>query len=125
MSRKKTSAGGSRFGFLIAVIVCAYAGWAIYQYMPLRTQSYEFREKVKEVLKFSGVEHQGNISVEEMRQLMMKKAKELRVPLLEKNLDVVKDENKWRVTAHWEVPYKIPGYGTTIAYSIDESWTNY
>ena len=125
MSRQKKSAGSSRFGFFIAIIVCAYGGWAIWKYMPLRTQLFEFKEEVKTILKFSGANRGGQLTEQEMREEIMKKAKELKVPLDTKNLVVRKDAEKWHVTAHWDADYKIPGYSTKIAYSIDESWTNY
>ena len=90
--------GEGKIGFLIAIIVIGIAVFLGAKIIPVRVTAYEFRDVLREETRYAAVRHNDEAVVKRI----MKKAKELEVPLSPKNLRVHRTTGEMIVSASYE-----------------------
>ena len=105
MSRLRKRTGESRFGcilWLIAVAVFALVAWRV---VPVKIQTSEFLDFLDDQAKFSA-----RATEEQIRGRVLKRAKELDIPLDPKRLVVERGSRHVRIEARYEIPLVFPFY---------------
>ena len=90
--------GEGKVGFLIAIIVIGIAIFLGAKIIPVRVTAYEFRDVLREETRYAAVRYNDEAVVKRI----MKKAKELEVPLSPKNLRVQRTTGEMIVSASYE-----------------------
>jgi hypothetical protein len=90
--------GEGRVGFLIAVIVVGIAIFLGAKIIPVRVTAYEFRDVLREEARYGAVRHNDQAVVERI----MKKAKELEVPLSPKDLKIHRTTGEIVISASYQ-----------------------
>jgi hypothetical protein len=99
---KKTARerGEGRIGFLISVIVVAIAVFLGVKIIPVRIDAYEFRDTLREEARYAAVRHDDKTVADRI----MKKAKELEIPLRRNNLSLHRTTGEIVIQASYEQP---------------------
>jgi hypothetical protein len=98
MIERNGQRGEGKVGFLIAIIVIGIAIFLGAKIIPVRVAAYEFRDVLREETRHAAVRYND----EAVAKRIMKKAKELEVPLSPKNLRVQRTTGEMIVTASYE-----------------------
>ena len=101
----RRQAGQGKIGCLIWLLafgICAMVAWKM---IPIKVQSAEFADYMEEQAKWTG-----NRSSEDIKKAILIKAGQLRLPVEEDNVKVMRDRDRIRMEATYVVPVVFPGY---------------
>lgn len=113
MTRRRSQRGEGRIGVLIAVVLVGVAIFVGMKIIPVRINSYEFLDFIREQARFGSAERDNAIIYERI----LKKAKDLDLPLEKKNLRVERTVSEMVISAKFVVPIDLKV--TTYTYQFD------
>ena len=96
MIRRIRERGEGKLGLLVAIVVVGIAIFVGVKVIPVRIAAYEFRDVLREEARYAAVRYNDA----EVAKRIMRKAEELEIPLLRKNLEVKRTTGDMIVTAH-------------------------
>jgi len=105
---RSSERGEGRVGLLITLIVVAVAIFLGVKYVPVRIAAYEFRDILREEARYGAVRYDDTT----VAKRILEKAKELEVPLKNKDLKVKRTNSQMIITASYEQPidFKVTTY---------------
>lgn len=92
-----------RIKVLIGLVLVAAVIYAIWNVAPVYLAKYQFEDELASIAKFSA-DH----TEEQIHDEVMKKAKDIGVPVLPENVHVVKDSGHVTITANYNVVFQLP-----------------
>ena len=104
--------GEGRLGLFIALLILVTGIWTGYVLIPIKVMTYEFYDAMREEARFGAVRNRDKL----VHERIMKKAKQLGVPLAEKDLSVVREGGMYIITASYTVPIDLMFYKTNWVY---------
>ena len=114
--RRHGERGEGRIGALIALAVVGIAIFLGVKVIPVRVAAYEFRDFVEQECRYAAVrKHDG-----EVRQRILEKAEELRIPLDPKRLKLERTRSEMIITADFEHPIDLKVYTYVFKYEVAE-----
>lgn len=102
--------GQGRIGVLIVLALIGTAIFLAVKFVPVRIAAYEFRDFVEQECRYAAV-HQDD---EAVAKRILDKAKELEIPLRQKDLKVQRSAREMTISASYEKPIDLKV--TTYAY---------
>ncbi len=112
MRRLGNSRGEGRLGLLLALVVlfsAAYAAWVI---IPIKVKTYEFYDAMRSEARFGAVRKRDTV----VHDRLMKKARQLQIPLKAENLEIKRDGGMYVVVAQYTIPVDLTVYKTEWIY---------
>lgn len=106
--------GEGRVGCIFWVIVLAIAALIAFKMVPVKYASSQLFDFMDEQAKFAQ-----QTTPDRMKKAILRKARELEIPLDPKHLTVSKRGGRIRIDAAYTVPLEFPGY--TYYWSFEES----
>ncbi len=102
--------GKINVGCIIMAVVLAIAGVAAYQIIPLRVRTAEMKGEVKRVAERLATEDPAHFPLESATKMLLEKAKELELPITEKQIRVERTPQVGRITVDYQVTVDIIGF---------------
>ena len=108
--------GGSRFNFIIIVLVIALVGYSAYHYVPVAYNAYLFKDYMQETVNKAA--YPPGQTNEWVASQLRAAAKDYNLPT---NMQVIVQNEDNRIAAHvqWTQPVQLPGY--VYEYKFDET----
>jgi len=108
--------GGSRFNFIIIVLVIALVGYSAYHYVPVAYNAYLFKDYMQETVNKAA--YPPGQTNEWVASQLRAAAKDYNLP---PNMQVIVQNEDNRIAAHvqWTQPVQLPGY--VYEYKFDET----
>ena len=103
--RRRSAAGDSKIGCMIWIAAAAVAALVAFKMIPVRVQVAELYDYMDEQAKFGA-----HNPPERLRRAIADKAKQLGLPVTEKQVQVSKQGESIRLAATFTVPIEFPGY---------------
>ncbi|MDX1500971.1 MAG: hypothetical protein R3325_01320 [Thermoanaerobaculia bacterium] len=97
--------GNSRFGCILWLIAALIFGMIVWKAVPVRIQAAEFADYLEDQARFAA-----RSTPEELRNRIMGRAEELRIPLDPKNLTVRKNAGRVWIECRYTIPLEFPFY---------------
>lgn len=104
--------GEGRLGLFIALVILATGIWTGYVLIPIKVMTYEFYDSMREEARFGAVRKKDKV----VHDRLMKKAKQLGIPLNGKDLSVVREGGMYVITANYTIPIDLMFYKTDWIY---------
>jgi hypothetical protein len=108
--------GEGKIGLLIAVALVAIGIFLGVKIIPVRVAAYEFRDFVEEECRFAAVRKSDG----EVRERILQKAEELRIPLDPKKLKLQRHGGEMIITADYEQPIDLSVTTYVFKFQVDE-----
>ena len=108
--------GEGKIGLLIAVALVAIGVFLGVKIIPVRVAAYEFRDFVEEECRFAAVRKGDG----EVRERIIQKAEELRIPLDPKKLKLQRYGGEMIITADYEQPIDLSVTTYVFKFQVDE-----
>lgn len=105
MTRPSKQAGEGNVGCIFWLVVIGAAAYVLWTAVPVKIASATFYDHIVETAKFSGRKNAA-----QLRKEIMAKARELDLPVKEKDLVINKTRERVRVRCKYTVPLEFPGY---------------
>ena len=105
MSRNRRERGEGNFGCLIGIVVLVIAGVLAYKLIPIKVKTADLRDTVMDNARSAG-----NLNDGQIKSNIMRKAKELELPVPEENVKVRRQSSIVYVDVEYDVPVDLPGY---------------
>ena len=101
--------GKINFGCIIGLLLLIVVGYSLYVIIPIKVKQAELSKTVE------WLSRQGSLyTPEQITTQIIEKAKELELPVTEKNIKVSKSSNYIRIEVYYSVPIDIMGYKTEL-----------
>lgn len=100
--------GEGRVGLFIAIIIVAIAIFIAYKIVPVKIKTYEFKDTIREEARMGSMRKSADQTIE----VLLRKAKELELPITKDNLDVNRTNKKITIKATYtiKVDFKVYQY---------------
>ena len=105
MLRNRRERGEGQFGCLVGLVLLLIAGLIAYKMIPVKVKSTDLRDTVQDYTKSAG-----QFNDKAITQAILTKAKDLDLPVGEKDIKIARRANDIRVEVDYVVPVKFPGY---------------
>jgi hypothetical protein len=105
--------GEGRIGLLLSRVVLAAACYSAYVLIPIKVKTYEFQDAMRDEARFGAVRKKDDI----VHERLMKKARQLGIPLEKKNLMVGRDGGMYVITASYTIPIDLTLYKDNWTYN--------
>lgn len=105
MSRNRRELGEGQFGCLVGLVVLLVAGLIAYKLIPIKVKTADLRDTVVDESKSAG-RHRDP----EIRGNILHKAKQLGLPVTEKDIRIERERGFIRLEVTYTVPVEFPGY---------------
>lgn len=105
MSRNRRERGEGQFGCLVGLVLLLIAGLIAYKLIPVKVKTADLRDTVVDESKSAG-RHKDP----EIRGNILHKAKQLDLPVTEKDIRIERVRGYIRVEVTYTVPVEFPGY---------------
>lgn len=105
MARIRRQSGEGKLGCIFWLLLLAAASLVAYKMIPVKVQSAQLHDFMVEQARFSYSRGAGQI-----KKAILQRARELDLPLTDKQLRVRKDRGHIRMEAQYTVPIEFPGY---------------
>lgn len=102
---RRRQGGEGNVGCVLWLLLFAVAGLICYKAIPVKINTAEFYDFIVDQAKFAGTAPSDAI-----KKSILQKAKEMEIPLDEKNLSVEKIADKIRVRCKFTIPLEFPAY---------------
>jgi hypothetical protein len=112
MRRLGNSRGEGKIGLLISLALLLSAAYAAYVLIPIKVRTYEFYDSMVSEARFGAVRNRD----EKVHARLMKKARQLQIPLTGENLEIKRDGGQYIVIAHYTIPVDLAVYKTEWVY---------
>lgn len=104
--------GEGRIGLLISLALLLAGVYSAYVLIPIKVRTYEFYDAMREEARFGAVRRRDQI----VHDRLMKKARQLKIPLKGENLEITRDGGQYIVVAHYTIPVDLAVYKTEWVY---------
>ena len=104
--------GEGRIGVLLAIILVISAAYAAYVLVPIRIKAYEFLDTMRQEARFGAVNKKDNV----VHTRLMRKAKQIGIPLKPSHLKVAREGGTYVITAEYKIPVDLMVYKTDWVY---------
>ena len=104
--------GEGRLGLFIALVILVAGIWTGYVLIPIKVKTYEFYDNMREEARFGAVRTKDKV----VHDRLMKKAKQLGIPLSPDDLAVARDGGMYVITANYTIPIDLLFYKTDWVY---------
>lgn len=111
----RSERGEGRFGTLIGMSILALTIYLGFKVIPEMISVYTFRDYLDEQARFAALSRHD----EEIRKRILKKARELDLPVGSKNLTLTRNESYFDIRVRYVIPIVTPFY--TYDWKLDES----
>jgi len=108
--------GEGRMGFLISAAILGIGIFLAVKIIPVRIDAYDFRDTIREECRMGAVRKNDTVIFERI----MAEAQELDIPLIKKNLKVVRSAKRLRISATYEKPIDLKVTTYIYRFSVDE-----
>lgn len=105
MNRLHLRRGEARLGCVLWLIVLAVFVMIIMKVVPVKIRSAELYDFMEETAMFAG-----RASTEELKKRILARARDLELPLKDKNIKVERIGGRVRMRCTYSVPIEFPGY---------------
>jgi hypothetical protein len=105
MLARRHQSGEGQLGCIIGLLILLAAGFVAYKMIPVKVRASSLRQEIVDEAKSGSLRND-----KQMRANIMAKAKDLDLPLEEKNLKIIRGPGNIRVEAEYTVPVEFPGY---------------
>jgi hypothetical protein len=105
MSRNRRERGEGQFGCLVGLVLLALAGLIAYRLIPVKVKTAELRDTVTDESKSAGQHND-----KEIRGNILAKAKQLDLPVTDKDISINRSNSYIRIEVKYTVPVAFPGY---------------
>ncbi len=105
--------GEGRIGVIISLALLLAACYVAYVLIPIKVRTYEFQDAMRDEARFGAVRKKDDI----VHDRLMKKAKQLGIPLEGKNLLVGRDGGMYVITATYTIPIDLTLYQDKWTYN--------
>lgn len=112
MRRLGNSRGEGRVGLFISLALLIAGVYSAYILIPIKVKTYEFYDAMRSEARFGAVRNRDNV----VHDRLMKKARQLKIPLKAENLEIKRDGGQYIVTAHYTIPVDLAIYKTDWVY---------
>ena len=106
------SRGEGKVGLLISLVLLASGAYTAYVLIPIKVRTYEFYDSMRTEARFGAVRRRDQI----VHDRLMKKARQLQIPLKAENLEIKRDGGQYIVIAHYTIPIDLAVYQTEWVY---------
>ncbi|MFQ5768367.1 MAG: hypothetical protein ACE5ID_10350 [Acidobacteriota bacterium] len=110
----RSESGEGKAGFIFSLALLGIIIWGAVVLVPIKIQSYEFYDEMKEEARFGAIYRK---RVDIVHDRLIKKAKQLGIPLDPRDLKIEQDGNLFVITAEYAVPVDFTIYKTTWTYT--------
>lgn len=117
MDRKRREIGEGQAGCVVGLIILLVAVFIAYKMIPVKVKAAELRQTVVDASKSAGNLNDGRIM-----NAITSKARDLELPVTEKDVKINRAANKIRVEVNYVVPVEFPGY--TFQWKFNHSAEN-
>ena len=114
--------GRGFIGFIIAILVVGFVGYSLKQVYIVKARYDDFDVYCHDLLADAT---RRKATVDDVKFDVIKKAKELGVPIDPKVLEVTGDAGGWRIRYTYDDPVKLPGYTYVPHFVIDHTWKKF
>ena len=104
----RSERGEGKIGLIIALAILVTGIWTGYVLIPIKVKTYEFYDTMRQEARFGAVNRKDDV----VHDRLMKKAKQLGIPLEAKNLEVRRDGGTYIITADYDIPVDLGYYKT-------------
>jgi hypothetical protein len=108
--------GEGKVGVLIALVVVAIAIFLGVKIIPVRIAAYEFQDFIEQECRYAAVRK----DTETVRKRIIRKARELEIPLNKKHLKLERTHNEMIITAAYEKPIDLAVTTYTYKFKVKE-----
>lgn len=105
MLGRRHESGEGQMGCIVGLIIMIAAGFIAYKMIPIKVKAADLRQTVINEARSAGTHTDKVIS-----GLILNKAKELELPVTEKDLKINRAHSAISVTVEYTVPIEFPGY---------------
>ncbi len=113
MRRRSGQRGDGNIGCFFWLLVLFVVGLILWKAVPVKIATAELYDFSVELTKFSA-----KASPEELRSRILKKAKELNLPVSPKQIEIEKTKERVKIRLNYMVPLDFPGY--TYEWKIED-----
>ena len=113
MRRRSGQRGDGNIGCVFWLLVLVVVGLVLWKAVPVKIATAELYDFSVELTKFSA-----KASSEELKNRVLKKAKELNLPVTSKQITIEKTKERIKIQLNYVVPLDFPGY--TYEWKIDD-----
>jgi hypothetical protein len=106
MARRIAERGESNLGCILWLVLLSIAVLISWKMIPVKVNSAELSDYMVEVAQFQSARN----PPEELKQMILNRAAELRLPLTKDGVTVVRTGDRIRMTVDYTVPVEFPGY---------------
>lgn len=106
MLSRKGELGEGQVGCIIGLIILLGCVFVAYKMIPVKIKGAEMKQFVVDEGKSAGLRK----GPKDIRERILHRARELEVPLEEKNLKVSRDNSRVRIDVEYTIPVEFPGY---------------
>lgn len=104
--------GKINFGCIVMLLILIVVGYALYIIIPIKIKAAEFK-KTAEMYALQGSLY----TREQIMTELLEKAKQLDLPITEKNIKIEKSSSFIRIDVYYTVPIDIMGYKTELKFN--------
>ena len=108
----RSERGEGRVGLFVALLLLVAGIWTAYVLIPIKVKTYEFYDNMREEARFGAVRNKDKT----VHDRLMKKAKQLDIPLKAENLKIERDAGMYIITARYTIPIDLMVYKTEWDY---------
>jgi hypothetical protein len=112
MRPRHREAGEGKIGLLISLALLLSAAYAAYVLIPIKVRTYEFYDTMRSEARFGAVRKRDEVVADRL----LKKARQLGIPLKKENLEIKRDGGMYVITAHYTIPVDLTVYQTDWVY---------
>ena len=112
MRPMRREAGEGKIGVLISLVLLLGACYAAYVLIPIKVKTYEFYDTMRSEARFGAVRKRDQI----VHDRLIKKARQLGIPLKAENLEIKRDGGMYVITASYTIPVDLTVYKTDWVY---------
>jgi hypothetical protein len=99
MRKFQRQMGEGRIGLIIALIIVAIAIFIAYKIIPVKIKTYEFKDTMREEARMGSLRK----TADQTMHILLDKAKDLELPITEKNLVVNRSQSALTITATYTI----------------------
>jgi hypothetical protein len=114
MRRTRAARGAANIGCVLWVVVLVAAGHILWKVVPVKIRTSEFYDVMQEQASFGSIKSEHQIQYE-----ILRRAKELKIPVTKENLKVIRSQQAVTVEAHYQITLEFFAGAYTYVWKFD------
>lgn len=114
MRRRGPSRGAGNIGCLLWLVVVFAVGHVLWKVVPVKIRTSEFYDVMQEQASFGSIKSEQQIQYE-----ILRRARELQIPVTKENLKIVRARESLTVEAHYQIPIELFGGAYKYVWKFD------